>query len=37
MRSRGLITAAALFLHGETRLVGPLPALTAQEEMTANG
>ncbi len=37
MRARGLITAAALFLQGETRLVGPLPALTEQEEMTANG
>ena len=36
MRTRGLITAAALFLAGEARTTGPLPAATGSETEIAH-
>jgi hypothetical protein len=36
MRSRGLVTAAALFLQGEARTTGPLPAAAQPETEIAD-
>ena len=36
MRTRGLITAAALFLQGEARTTGPLPGAAHPETEIAH-